>query len=287
MARPLQLALAMALVALTLPLLASPGCSSERGDSPGSGGMATASAGQSSDTKSPGGVKRYGYEIVHTYPHDRGAYTQGLLFHEGKLYESTGRPKESSVRRVEVETGEVERKHDLPPPLFGEGLALHKGALIQLTWKAGKAIVYDKRNFQELYRKSYKGEGWGLTAHGGWLVMSDGTDKLRFLDPKTFEEHHRLKVRRSGRPAYDLNELESIEGELWANVYQREEILRIDPETGKVTGVVELHGLQSEQGIEDPVQDVLNGIAYDAEKKRIFITGKYWPNLYEIRVVER
>lgn len=230
-------------------------------------------------------VRTDGYRIVHTYPHDRGSYTQGLVYHAGHLYESTGRHGESTVRKVVPETGQVVRRAELATDLFGEGLTLWKGVLVQLTWKSGRAIVWDERNFQELYHHEYEGQGWGLTHDGDSLIKSDGTHVLTFHDPGSFEERRSLEVTLDGRPLSDLNELEYVDGEIWANVYQREYIVRIDPETGKVCSVVDLRGLQAKQGVRDPVQDVLNGIAHDAENGRIFVTGKYWPNLYEIEVV--
>ncbi len=278
---------------LPLALLLGAGACTTKTTPNGDGSRGSTSASTSDGTALAGGnplstdgEASYGYKIVARYPHDRRAYTQGLLFHDGSLYESTGRPAESSVREIELKTGKILRRHDLSPELFGEGLTLWKGLLIQLTWHAEVAIVYDRRNFQELYRKPYKGKGWGLTSDGKSLIMSDGTYTLSFLDPGTFEVQRKLKVTSSGRPVWDLNELEYIEGEIWANIYQDEFIVRIDPKTGRVTGRIDLRGLQKMQGVEDKAQDVLNGIAYDPKNKRIFITGKYWPNLYEIELVE-
>lgn len=279
---------------LTLALVVGAGaCTSKvTPDGGGSGDETTAAASDGTlpvvgSPAATDGVPTYTYKIVHRYPHDRGAYTQGLLFHDGSLYESTGRPRESSLREIELKTGKILRRHDLSGELFGEGLTLWKGLLIQLTWHAKVAIVYDRRNFQELYRKSYVGEGWGLTHDGSSLIMSDGTYTLSFLDPATFDVQRKLRVTLAGRTVWDLNELEYIEGEIWANIYQDETIVRIDPKTGRVTGRIDLRGLQKQQGIEDRAQDVLNGIAYDPKTKRIFITGKYWPNLYEIELVLR
>jgi len=278
---------------LPLALVVGAGaCTSKSGPDGDSGGSTTTAASDGTAPASGGlpatdGVKAYGYKIVERYPHDRAAYSQGLLFHDGSLYESTGRPGESSVREVELKTGKIKRRHDLSGELFGEGLTLWKGLLVQLTWKSKEAIFYDRRNFVELYRQTYKGEGWGLTNDGTSLIMSDGSYTLRFLDPATFEVQRKLKVLLSGRPMWDLNELEYIEGEIWANIYQKEFIVRIDPKTGRVTGRIDLRGLQKLQRVEDTSQDVLNGIAYDPETKRIFITGKYWPNLYEIELVEK
>jgi glutaminyl-peptide cyclotransferase len=169
---------------------------------------------------------------------------------------------------------------------FGEGIAIWKGLLVQLTWKAGVAFVYDRRNFQEQYRLTYSGEGWGLCTDDESLIMSDGTDTLRFVGPTDLKVKRLLPVTWDGKSLWSLNELEFIRGEIWANVYQRELIVRIDPETGKVNSVIDLDGLQAKQRVPDQAQDVLNGIAYDAQKDKIYITGKHWPNLYEIRVDE-
>lgn len=238
-------------------------------------------------------VPVHGYEIVATHPHDRSAYTQGLLFHDGHLFESTGRKGQSRLRRYVPETGRIVQEHPLTPDLFGEGLALWKDVLFQLTWQQEVAILYDWRSLQELDRRPIAGEMWGLACDGDHLILSDGSATLRFLDPTSFEVVRELDVTyhdaRSGRaqPLVDLNELEVIEGEIWANVYQSELIARIDPETGAVRSWIDFTGLQARQGVRDPVQDVQNGIAWDPVGRRIFVTGKYWPNLYEIRVVEQ
>ena len=270
------------------------GCSTQAAETNGSGETSVADGpGRGSDDPVPAArsVPVYGYEIVATYPHDRASYTQGLLYHEGHLYESTGRNGESTLRKYVPETGRVVLRHDLAYELFAEGLARYKGVLIQLTWENGVAIVYDMRSFAEVNRFEYEGEGWGLAFDGEHLVMSDSTDVLTFRDPKTFEVVRKLPVTfwredlQRDVALIELNELEVIDGEIWANVYQDERIARIDPETGKVTSLVDFTGLQEEQGVSDKIQDVLNGIAYDAENDRIFITGKYWPNLYHVRVV--
>jgi glutamine cyclotransferase len=226
-----------------------------------------------------------GYEIVRTFPHDRHAFTQGLTYRDGWLYESTGLNGRSSLRRVELETGIVQQQHNLAYQHFGEGLTILEGRIYQLTWRSGVAFVYDQESFELLRTFQYPGEGWGLTHDGEQLIMSDGSDRLRFLDPETFEATRSLSVRHpQDGPVQNLNELEYIHGEVWANVWMTDYLVRIDPETGVVTGRVDLRGLLSAaerlQGV-----DVLNGIAYDTEGDRLFVTGKLWPKLFQIRLV--
>lgn len=261
-----------------------PGAGEQPGDPTGTGSTPVA--------EDPRVVPVYPVEILATHSHDRGSYTQGLVFVDGHLFESTGRRGKSKVRKWLPETGQVVLDHDLAYNLFGEGLAAYKGVLVQLTWESGQAIVYDRRSLAEVNRFSYEGEGWGLTFDGEHMIMSNGSNVLIYRDPMTFEEVRRLSVTfwRSdlGRyvDLYDLNELEYIDGEIWANVYQDERIVRIDPESGKVKSIVDLTGFQSKQGVQDPRQDVLNGIAHDAEGGRLYVTGKHWPNLYQIRVLD-
>ena len=224
-----------------------------------------------------------GYTLVNTFPHDPQAYCQGLVFHEGFLYEGTGNYGESSIRKVELETGSVVQRHDLAADLFGEGIAIWPDHLFQLTWKNRQAIVYDLATFQEQRRYSYKGEGWGLTCDGRLLILSDGTETLRFIDPATFEEKRQLVVREGNRRISRLNELEYVEGEVYANVWYEERIARISPTTGQVLGWIDLSRLFP--AAQRPHRDaVLNGIAYDAQHRRLFVTGKDWPNLFEIRI---
>lgn len=228
---------------------------------------------------------QYGFEIVNTYPHDSAAFTQGLLYHQGQLYESTGQERQSSLRRVELETGQVLHKVDIPAQYFGEGLVLFNNRFIQLTWQHGIAFQYDFNSFEQVGTFRYGGEGWGITHDGQQLIMSDGTAEIRFLEPATFQEKHRIAVTdRGGRAINRLNELEYIKGEIWANVWLTDRIVRVNPATGSVLGWIDLAGLRATAG--NP-PDVLNGIAYDAEKDRIFVTGKWWPKLFEIRVVEK
>ena len=277
----------LAAASILLGLTGACSCQSggENGGVPG-GPDASNPGGGGSTVNDPDRPQVHKYKIVRTLAHDRSSYTQGLVIHKGRLYESTGRYQESTLREVDLDTGKATRRHDLAANLFGEGLTVWKGLLVQVTWKSGQAIVYDRRNLQELYRLDYEGEGWGLTHDGESLIMSDGTDVLRYLSPSDFSHQKDLKVTLQGRRLWDLNELEFIEGEIWANLYQKELIVRIDPETGAVRSLIDLSGLQRRQGVKDLTQDVLNGIAYDSEEKRLYITGKYWPNLYEIEVLD-
>jgi len=225
--------------------------------------------------------------MVHAYPHDSKAFTQGLIFVDGHLYESTGLNGRSSIRMVDLASGTVLQKYDMPVEYFGEGLTDWGGSLIQLTWKAHKGFVYDRFSFSVLKTFPYEGEGWGLTHDGTRLIMSDGTAYLRFLDPKSFVETGRIHVTdAAGRAIEELNELEYIRGEIYANVWGTDEILRISPRTGKVLGWIDLSGIIDKRELSDP-DAVLNGIAYDAKGGRIFVTGKLWPKLFEIKVKAR
>ena len=227
-----------------------------------------------------------GYRVVATFSHDPAAYCQGLVFDEGLLHESTGRQGLSTVRTVELETGKVLRREELPARYFGEGLALVGERLIQLTWEQGVARIYDRATLKPLDQFAYEGEGWGLTYDGTHLVMSDGSEKLFFRDPQTFKEVRRVTVRMKGAPLPELNELEMVEGEVWANVWKKDYIARIDPATGEVLGVVDLSGIFDRHTIDDE-DAVLNGIAYDPKAKRLFVTGKLWPKLFEIELVAK
>ena len=229
-------------------------------------------------------VPVYAYRIVNTYPHDRGAFTQGLVFTEGVLYEGTGRLGASSLRKVELETGQVLQLRRLPVHLFGEGVTILDDKIYQLTWKSHIGFVYDKDSFDLLRYFSYPTQGWGLTHDGQRLIMSDGTSILHFLDSDTLEETGQVEVYDNEGPVTRLNELEYVRGEIFANVWTTDRIARIDPQTGRVGGWINLAGLLSEQDRSQPV-DVLNGIAYDAENDRLFVTGKWWPKLFEIELV--
>lgn len=228
-----------------------------------------------------------GYEVVHVYPHDAKAFTQGLIYVDGHLYESTGLEGRSSLRMVDLTTGQVLQKHDVPAEYFAEGLTDWGSNLIQLTWRANKGFVYDRFSFSLVRSFPYKGEGWGLTHDATQLIMSDGTAYLRFLDPKTFRETGRVRVTdEAGRGVESLNELEYIHGEIYANIWQTDKIARISPRTGKVVGWIDLSGIIDKQELRGEGA-VLNGIAYDSRGDRIFVTGKLWPKLFEIRVVRR
>ncbi len=229
----------------------------------------------------------FGYRVVREFPHDPRAFTQGLFFHDGFLYESTGLRGESTLRRVELETGEVLEQRALLPQFFGEGAALAGDYIYQLTWEAEIGFVYTREPFRLVREFRYSGEGWGLTFDGEHLVMSNGSDELRFLDPDTLRQVRTLRVTADGEPLPQLNELEWIEGEVWANIWTQDRIARIRPDTGEVTAFVDLTGiLPGALRRQYPELDVLNGIAWDPENGRIFVTGKKWPTLFEIELVE-
>jgi glutaminyl-peptide cyclotransferase len=220
-------------------------------------------------------------DVVRAYPHDTSAYTQGLQWHNGQLFEGTGQVGSSSIRRVVLETGEVVQRRDLAPPHFGEGIVVFGDQLFQLTWQSGVAFVYDARTFAPRGEFRYTGEGWGLTSDGTQLFMSDGTEAIRVLDPETFTVQRVVAVSENGTPVRNLNELEWVKGELWANVWTTDRIARIDPQSGAVVGWIDLAGLLP-SSLRHGGEDVLNGIAYDAENDRIFVTGKKWSRLFEI-----
>lgn len=240
-------------------------------------------AAQSSELRS---APEYTFKVIHIFPHDPNAFTQGLAYRDGFLYESTGLNGRSSIRKVRLETGEVIQRVDLAPEFFSEGLALFKNEVLQLTWKSQTGFVYGISDFRKLRQFSYSGEGWGLASNGSELLMSDGSSELRVLDPATFAEKRRIKVHDGSLPVTELNELEFVEGEIYANVWQTDRITRIDPRSGRVTGWIELAGILSPMYRRDN-NAVLNGIAYDSQHKRLFVTGKLWPSLFEIRVVRK
>lgn len=226
-----------------------------------------------------------GFQIIHVYPHDSRAFTQGLIYVDGHLYESTGLLGRSSLRLVDLSTGQVLQKHDLPSEYFGEGLTDWGSNLIQLSWTTHEGFVYDRFSFSLLQTFAYDGEGWGLTHDDTQLIMSDGTSYLRFLDPKSFRVTRRIHVLDvAGHAVENLNELEYIHGEIYANIWQTDEIIRISPRTGKILGRIDLSGIIDEDELEGPGA-VLNGIAYDSTGDRLFITGKLWPKLFEIKIV--
>jgi glutamine cyclotransferase len=226
----------------------------------------------------------YDARVVRVFPHDGKAYTQGLAYAEGFLYEGTGKYGESTVRKVDLETGNVVQSHELDRRLFGEGITIWNGRLFQLTWRSRLGIVYDQATFREQQRFRYDGEGWGVTHDGTHLIMSDGSSTLRFLDPQTFRVVRRLLVHSQGRRVSNLNELEYIHGEIFANIWYKDYIARISPKTGEVTGWLDLRQLMPRRADREAV---LNGIAYDAEGDRLFVTGKNWPRLFEIQMVPR
>jgi len=224
------------------------------------------------------------YRIVHAYPHDQKAFTQGLVFVDGHLYESTGIRGQSSVREEDLETGRIVRMQLVPDKYFAEGLTDWKNTLVQLTWESHIGFVYDRATFRLLRTFHYDGEGWGLTHDAKSLILSDGTAMLRFFDPDTFKELRRITVKDHGKPIPQLNELEYIRGEIYANIWHSDRIARISPESGRVLGWIDLKGLLPPDQLSSK-EAVLNGIAYDAARDRLFVTGKLWPKIFEIAII--
>lgn len=237
-----------------------------------------------SDYPPPEEIIFYDCEIVQSYPHDIKAFTQGLDYQDGWIYEGTGLNGKSSIRKVNLETGEVVQQHNLASSFFGEGITIHNDRLIQLTWRSNRGFVYDLESFEEIGDFSYLGEGWGLAHDGSRFIMSDGTSRLRFLDLRSFEEKDSLHVRYGREAIRQLNELEYIDGLIYANIWHEDRIAMICPQSGYVTGWINCNNLLSRT--ERAKADVLNGIAWDEEGERLFVTGKYWPSLFEIRLVE-
>jgi glutamine cyclotransferase len=264
----------LAAILILLLALASIECQSNSSARPGENGSG----------KQP--IPTYGYEVVRTWPHDANAYTQGLLFHDGKLLEGTGRQGQSTLRRVELETGKVLQKVDLPAPYFGEGITLLKGKIYQLTWENHEGFIYDAWTLEKIGTFAYQGEGWGLTTDGESLILSDGSSRIRFLDPENFQVRRAIVVRDVARPLTEINELEYVKGEIFANIWHADRIARIDPQTGNVVGWIDLRGLLPPGEVSDE-EAVLNGIAYDESNGRIFVTGKLWPKLFEIRLKQK
>lgn len=223
------------------------------------------------------------YEVVKTWPHDRGAFTQGLIFREGFLYESTGLNGRSSLRKVKLETGEVMQHETVANQYFAEGLTDWKDRLIQITWQSKVGFTYDLKTLKPLGEFNYNGEGWGITHDAKRLIMSDGTSTLRFFDPETFEQTGTLDVTYQGKPLANLNELEFVRGRIFANVWQNNSVVVIDPVSGRVTAQIDFPGLLNSEDRATAV-DVLNGIAYDAKHDRLFVTGKLWPRIFEIKL---
>ena len=224
----------------------------------------------------------YTYEVINVYRHDSNAFTQGLVIEDGVLYEGTGLTGESTLRRVDLETGDILQIHELPSNLFGEGITVFGDSVIQLTWQSHKGFVYDKDSFDLLQEFSYPTEGWGITTDGNRLIMSDGTANLYFLDPETFEKIGQVEVHDNGTVT-NLNELEYINGKVYANIWLTDKIAIIDPNTGQVTGWIDLTGIYTQEN-SNP-DSVLNGIAYDAEGERLFVTGKFWSQLFQIKLI--
>ncbi|MBU3078165.1 glutaminyl-peptide cyclotransferase [Sphingomonas quercus] len=222
--------------------------------------------------------------VVRAYPHATDAFTEGLFWKDGRLFESTGLNGKSSLREVRLSDGAVLRRRDLPASVFGEGIIEWGNRLVALEWQSGRGTTWSFPGLQPLGSFRYTGEGWGLTKDARRIIMSDGTPQLRFLDPKTLKETGRITVRAEGRPIANLNELEYIDGEVWANIWQTEIIARIDPATGDVKGWVDIRGLLPDAERVWGVTDVANGIAWDAKGRRLFLTGKNWPKLYEVRL---
>jgi glutamine cyclotransferase len=255
------------------------------GSASGSGGAAGTLPSRDAGA-APARTPVYVADVVNEWPHDPAAFTQGLQWFDGRLFESTGQEGKSSIREVELRTGQVLRKRDLDKKYFGEGIVLLGDNLYQITWTSGVAFVYDWKTFTPKKQFTYDGEGWGLTTDGTSLIMSDGTATIRFRDPATFAEQRSITVRDHGTLVPKLNELEWVKGEIWANVWESEQIVCIDPATGNVTGWIDLAGLLPKRD-RTGNEDVMNGIAYDEQDDRLFVTGKLWAKLYEIRLKAR
>lgn len=225
------------------------------------------------------------YRVIRTYPHDPNAFTQGLIYEDGHLYESTGLYGHSTVREVDLQSGNVVQERKLPNQYFGEGLTNWGNTLVQLTWKAHLGFVWDRKTLQLIRTFHYSGQGWGLTQDGHDLILSDGTPTLRYLDPNTFQVVRRLTVTDHGKPVKEINELEYIRGQIWANIWMSNRIARISPATGQVVAWVNLKGIIPDVELRNS-NAVLNGIAWDKSSNRIFVTGKLWPELFQIQVVK-
>lgn len=233
--------------------------------------------------KDPDTLSVWNYQVVNSFPHDTEAFTQGLIFEDGVLYEGTGLPGHSELRKVELETGKVLQNYKLPAEFFGEGITIYGDKIIQLTYQSNAGFVYDKGTFELVRQFNYPTEGWGITHDGKHLIMSDGTPMLYFLDPETFKQVHKIMVFEHDEAVWGLNELEYVEGQIYANVWPTERIARIEPETGHVVGWIDLEGLLTQQD-KTGREDVLNGIAYDPTSGHLFVTGKFWSKLFEIKL---
>ena len=232
------------------------------------------------------GLTQYGYRVINTFPHDIGFFTQGLLYLDGFVYEGTGKNGQSSLNKVDLETGEVLQSRSLSSRYFGEGIEVVGDRIFQLTWRSHMVFEYDLETFEPMGSHYNPTEGWGLAYDGETLILSDGSATLRFIDPANFTDLRTIQVTLEGRPVTQLNELEFINGEIWANVWQTDYILRINPENGVVTGLVDLTGLSGLTRLGSS-EAVLNGIAWDSESQRLLVTGKHWANLFEIELEEK
>lgn len=229
---------------------------------------------------------KHGYQIVNIYPHDSGAFTQGLVFVDGKLYEGTGQEGRSSLREVDLQSGRVLRKIDVPEPFFAEGITLLNGKIYQLTWQHQMGFIYNAQTLEKIGQFQYAGEGWGITNDGHSLIISDGSNRIRFLDPDSFRVTKTIAVTDDRTPIKELNELEYVNGEIYANIWHDQRIVTIDPQSGRVTGWIDLSGLLQPGAVQDE-EAVLNGIAFDQAGDRLFVTGKLWPQLFEIKLKRR
>src|ERR1043165_2664694 len=245
-------------------------------------GSSTNKAAENTNANTAAPVK-YGYEIVHIYPHDPGAFTQGLVFINGKLFEGPGQEGPSSLREVDLETGHVLKKVDVPEPYFAEGIALLNNKIYQLTWQHQIGFIYNADTFEQVGKFNYTGEGWGLTTDGHSLILSDGSNRIRFLDPDSFQVTKTIAVLDGNLPVKKLNDLEYVNGEIYANIWHDNRIVTIDPQTGHINGWIDLTGLLPPGDVQDE-EAVLNGIAYDQTGNRLFVTGKLWPRLFEIKL---
>ena len=229
----------------------------------------------------------YTYEVVNTFKHDSKAFTQGLVYKDGFLYETTGQKGESTLRKIELDTGKILQKHDLPDDIFGEGMTILGDKIYQVSWQDRKGFVYNLNDFSVEKEFTYSGEGWGLTNDGTNLILSDGTHVIRFMNPETFRTERTIVVmNEDGKPLMDINELEYVKGEIWANIWHLDKIARIDPASGKLLGWINMEGISPDDQRRDS-ENTLNGIAYDQSSDRIFVTGKKWKKLFEIKVREK
>lgn len=233
-------------------------------------------------------IKQYTYKVVNTYPHDTGSFTQGLFWHDGHLYEGTGQYGESRLLKVDPRTGKALKEVKLPASYFGEGITWHDGRIYQVTWTQRRAMVYDGETFRQEKVFSYSGEGWGITSDGKKLYMSDGTEKIYVRDPETFQIERIITVTMGRNRLRNINELEWVDGEIWANIYQNQDnrVARIDPLTGYVTGIINFNGIQDKKDFSPDPDHVFNGIAYDPPTGDIYVTGKCWNKVYKVEITE-